>query len=56
MTSTWVLIILFVHAEGVHSIAVPFSNGTACEQAAASWRAKEQFKRIREVVASCHRR
>lgn len=53
--TTWVLILLFVHADGVHSLTVKFDSQSACELAASQWRSKEVvFQRIRETFARCH--
>lgn len=53
---TWILVVVFVHAEGVHSLQVEFSSPSRCEQAAAEWRVKDQYQRIRQIVAKCHPR
>lgn len=53
--SAWILVVLFVHQDGVHSLQVPFVTQPACEQAAAQWRTDRNTWRIREVIAKCHK-
>jgi hypothetical protein len=53
--SAWVLIVVLVHADGVHSLQVPFATGPACEAAAYAWRAKRQHSRLWEVETRCHK-
>lgn len=51
----WVLILLFVQQEGVHSLSVPFGNQEACERAAEAWKHEDRvLKRMREIRATCH--
>ena len=53
--SAWILIVVFVHQEGVHSISVPFGSQALCEQAAAAWRRDDrQMIRLRTIEAKCH--
>ena len=53
--SVVILIVMFVHADGVHSITAKFDTLAACEQAASQWRKPDlPMQRVREVFAKCH--
>lgn len=53
--SAWVLIVVFIHQDGVHSLSVPFGNQARCEAAAVSWRREDrQMIRLRTIEAKCH--
>ena len=54
--SAWILVVVFVHQEGVHSLQVPFVTAQACQEAKQQWNApNDQFRRLRYVEAKCHR-
>lgn len=53
--TAWILILVFIHQEGVHSLSVPFGTQATCEQAAAEWRRSDRgVTRMRTVEAKCH--
>jgi hypothetical protein len=53
--SAWILVLVFVHQEGVHSLQVSMGTQAMCEQAASSWRKEEQYNhRLRVIHAKCH--
>lgn len=53
--TAWVLIVVFMHQEGVHSLSVPFSTQVQCEQAAVDWRYGDgALVRMRAIKAKCH--
>jgi hypothetical protein len=53
--SAWILVVVFIHQEGVHSLSVPFGRQELCEQAAAEWRREDrQMIRLRTIEAKCH--
>jgi hypothetical protein len=51
----WILVLVFIHQEGVHSLQVPFGTEATCAQAAAHWRSEYRgMVRVRTIEAKCH--